>query len=59
MHIENFKEVPSFSYIIKIIKSRRVGGLAGIVARMGDKRNAYGALVGKPEGKNPVWKICE
>jgi hypothetical protein len=27
---------------------------AGHVARMGDKRNAYRLLVGKPEGKRPL-----
>jgi hypothetical protein len=37
-----------------MIKSRRMRG-AGHVARMGEKRNAYRILVGKPEeitGKN-------
>jgi hypothetical protein len=37
--------------IIKIIKSRRMR-LAGRVARMGEKRNVYRLLVGKPEGNN-------
>jgi hypothetical protein len=37
--------------IIRIIKSRRMRW-AGHVARMGEKRNAYGLLVGKLEGKN-------
>jgi hypothetical protein len=32
-----------------MIKSRRMRG-AGHVARMGEKRNAYRILVGKPEG---------
>jgi hypothetical protein len=39
--------------IIRMIKSRRVRW-AGHVARMGEKRNAYGILVGKPEGKKPL-----
>jgi hypothetical protein len=34
-------------------KSRRMG-LAGKVARMGEKRNAYRILVGKQEGKRPL-----
>jgi hypothetical protein len=34
-------------------KSRRIR-LASFVARMGDKRSAYRATVGKPEGKRPV-----
>jgi hypothetical protein len=29
---------------------------AGLVARMGEKRNAYGILVGKPEGKRPLGR---
>jgi hypothetical protein len=35
-----------------MIKSRRMRW-AGHVARMGETRNAYGILVGKPEGKQP------
>jgi hypothetical protein len=35
--------------IIRIIKSRRIRW-AGHVARMGEKKNAYRILVGKPEG---------
>jgi hypothetical protein len=40
-------------YAIGQIKSRRMR-LAGHVARMGEGRNAYGVLVGKPEGKRPL-----
>jgi hypothetical protein len=29
---------------------------AGHVARIGEKRNAYGILVGKPEGKRPLGR---
>jgi hypothetical protein len=29
---------------------------AGHVARLGEKRNAYRILVGKPEGKRPLGK---
>jgi hypothetical protein len=36
-----------------MIKSRRMRW-AGHVARMGEKRNAYRILVGKPEGKRPL-----
>jgi hypothetical protein len=39
--------------IFKIIKSRRMRWL-GHVARMGEKRNAYRILVGKPEGKRTL-----
>jgi hypothetical protein len=46
--LHNLYSSPS---IIRISKSRRMR-LAGHVARMGEKRNAYRLLVGKPEGKN-------
>jgi hypothetical protein len=41
--------------IIRIIKSRRKRE-AGNVARMGEKRNAYRLLVGKPERKRPLGR---
>jgi hypothetical protein len=40
---------------LKIIKSRRMRWV-GHVARMGEKRNAYRILVGKPEGKRPLGR---
>jgi hypothetical protein len=43
----------SSSDIIRQIKSRRMR-LAGHVARMGEGRNVYRVLVGKPEGKRPL-----
>jgi hypothetical protein len=41
--------------IIRVIKSRRLRW-AGHVARMGERRGAYRALVGKPEGKRPFGR---
>jgi hypothetical protein len=41
--------------IIRIIKSRRMRW-AGHVARMGEKRNVYRLLVGKPEGKRQLGR---
>jgi hypothetical protein len=38
-----------------MIKSRRMRW-AGHVARMGEKRNVYGLLIGKPEGKRPLGR---
>jgi hypothetical protein len=38
-----------------MIKSRRMRW-AEHVARLGDKRNAYRILVGKPEGKRPLGR---
>jgi hypothetical protein len=41
--------------IIRIIKSRRMRG-AGHVARMGENRNVYRLLVGRPDGKSPLGR---
>jgi hypothetical protein len=41
--------------IIRIIKVRRMR-CAGNVARIGEKRNAYRLLVGKPEGRMPLGR---
>jgi hypothetical protein len=41
--------------IIRKIKSRRIRW-AGHVARIGEKRNAYRLLVGKPEGRRPLGR---
>jgi hypothetical protein len=54
LHNKEFHDLyssPSTS-IIRIIKSRKMRW-ADHVARMGEKRNAYRLLVGKPEGKIP------
>jgi hypothetical protein len=40
---------------IIIIKSRRIRW-EGHVARMGENRNAYRILMGKPEGKRPLGR---
>jgi hypothetical protein len=45
----------SLPSIIRIIRSRRMKW-AGHVARMGEKRNAYRLLMGKPEGKRPLGR---
>jgi hypothetical protein len=55
LHNKEFHELYSSASIIKIIKSRRMRW-AGHVARMGEKRNAYRLLVGKPEGKRPLGR---
>jgi hypothetical protein len=46
------EELHNLLNIIRMIKSRRMRW-AGHVPRMGEKRNAYRILVGKPEGKRP------
>jgi hypothetical protein len=51
LHNEELHNFYSSPNIIRMIKSRRMRG-AEHVARIGEKRNAYRILVGKPEGKN-------
>jgi hypothetical protein len=51
LHNEELRDLYSSPSIIRIIKSRRMRWV-GHVARMGEKKNAYRLLVGKPEGKN-------
>jgi hypothetical protein len=50
--LHNLYSSPS---IIRIIKSRRMRWTVH-VARMGEMRNAYRLLVGKPEGKRPLGR---
>jgi hypothetical protein len=50
LHNKELHDLYSTPNIIRIIKSRRMRW-AGHVARMGEKRNAYRLLAGKPEGK--------
>jgi hypothetical protein len=52
---EELRNLYSSSNIIRIIKSRRMKW-AGHVARMGEKRNVYRLLIGKPEGKRPLGR---
>jgi hypothetical protein len=47
LHNEELHDLYSSPSIIRKITSRRKR-FAGHVARMGEKRNAYGILVGKP-----------
>jgi hypothetical protein len=55
LHNEGLRDLYSSPSIIRIIKSRRMRW-ACHVARMGEKRNAYRLLVGKPEGKRPLGR---
>jgi hypothetical protein len=55
LHNEELRDLYSSPSIITIIKSQRMRW-AGHVARMGEKRNAYRLLVGKPEGKRPLGR---
>jgi hypothetical protein len=53
LHNEELHDLYSASSVIRTIKSRRMRW-AGRVTRMGEKRNVYRLLVGKPEGKRPL-----
>jgi hypothetical protein len=55
LHNEELRDLYSSPSIIIIIKSWRMRW-AEHVARMGEKRNAYRLLVGKPEGKRPLGR---
>jgi hypothetical protein len=55
LHDEELHNLYSSPSIIRVIKLWRMK-LAGHVARMGEKRNAYRLLVGKPEGKTPLGR---
>jgi hypothetical protein len=55
LHNEKLHNLYSSPNIIRMIKTRRMRR-EGHVARMGEKRNAYRILVGKPEGKRPLGR---
>jgi hypothetical protein len=52
-HNEELHDLYCSPSIVRIIKSRRMRW-AGHLARIGEKRNVYRLLVGKPEGKIPL-----
>jgi hypothetical protein len=53
LHNEELHNLYSSPSIIRIIKSKRMRW-QGHIARMGEKRDAYGIWVGKPQGKRPL-----
>jgi hypothetical protein len=53
LHNEELRDLCSSPSIIRIIKSWKMR-CAEHVARMGEKRNYYRLLIGKPEGKRPL-----
>jgi hypothetical protein len=55
LHNKKLYALNSSPNIIRVIKSRRLRW-AGHVARMGERRGAYRALVGKPEGRRPLGR---
>ena len=55
LHNKEQSDLYSSPNIVRVIKSRRMRW-AGHVARMGEERGVYRALVGKPEGKRPLGR---
>ena len=61
LHNEELRDLYSLPNIVRVVKSRRMRW-AGHVARMGEGRGVYRAMVGKPEGKRPLgrpWRRWE
>jgi hypothetical protein len=55
LHSEEMHDLYSSPSIIRIIKSGRMKWV-GHVAQMGEKRNVYRLLVGKPEGERSLGR---
>jgi hypothetical protein len=55
LHNEELRDLYSSPSIIRIIKCRRMRWV-GHIAQIGEKRNVYRLLVGKPEGKTPLGR---
>ena len=55
LHNEELNDLYSSPNIVRVIKSRRMRW-AGHVARMGEEMGVYRVLLGKPEGRRPLWR---
>jgi hypothetical protein len=55
LHNEELNDLYFSPNIVRVIKSRRIRW-AGHVARMGEERVFYRALLGKPEGRRPLGR---
>ena len=55
LHNEELSDLYSLPNIVRVVKSRRMRW-AGHVARIGQGREVYRFLVGKPEGKRPLGR---
>ena len=53
--LNELNDLYSLPNIVRWIKSRRMRW-AGHVARLGERRRVYRVLVGKSEGKRPLWR---
>jgi len=55
LHNEELNEFYSSPRSVRVIKSRRMRWM-GHVARVWEGRGVYRILVGKSEGKRPIWR---
>jgi len=55
LHNEELNDLYCSQNIVRVIKSRRMRW-AGHVARIGEGKDVYRVLVGKPEGKRPLGR---
>ena len=55
LYKEELIDLYSLPNIVRVVKSRRMRW-AGRVARVGEERGVHRVLVGKPEGKRPLWR---
>jgi hypothetical protein len=55
LHNDELRSLYSLPKIVRVIKSRRMRW-AGHVARIGEGRDVYRVLVGRPEGKRPMGR---
>jgi hypothetical protein len=53
LHNDELNDLYCSPNIVRVIKSRRMRWV-GLIARMGDRRDTYRVLVGKPDGKRPL-----
>ena len=55
LHNEELNDLYSSPKIVRVIKSRKMKW-AGHLVRMGERRDVYGVLIGKPERKRPLGR---
>jgi hypothetical protein len=55
LHNDELNDLNALPSIVCVIKSRRMRWV-GNVACMGERRGVFRVLVGKPEGKRPLWR---
>jgi hypothetical protein len=56
LHNKELNDLYSSPNIIRVIKSRRMRW-TGHIARMGEGRDAYRIVVGRPEGRRPLGRL--